>query len=161
MKDKLNLEIKIRKANIKDIDKVLEISKLLLDFHNNFDTYYTIYSKYEDHKEYYTSQLKKKNTIYLLAEINKEIIGIASGYIISLPKTKAPKIGVLVSNFVKDKFRNQGIGKKLLDARIEWFKKNGVKFLEMNVDARNKKALNIFRKYGFKDYQIKLKKEIL
>ena len=160
MKNKLIEEIKIRKANLKDLNQILEISKLLLDFHNDLDSYYTIYTKYEDHKKYYNDQLKKKNVIYFVAEINKEIVGLASGYIISIPKTKAPKIGVLVSNFVKDKFRNQGIGKKLLDARVEWFKKNGVTFLEMNVDTRNKKALSIWKKYGFKDYQIKLKKEI-
>lgn len=160
MKKIVNDKIKIRKATSKDIEEVLEISKLLLDFHINLDPYYGIYTKYENHRKYYEAQLKKKNNIYVIAEYDKKVVGLASGYIISIPNSKAPKIGVLVSNFVKKEYRHQGIGKMLLDYRIDWFKNKGVKFLETNVDARNKKGLPIWKKLGFKEYQIKFKKEI-
>jgi ribosomal protein S18 acetylase RimI-like enzyme len=150
----------IRKATIKDLDSILELSDQLLQFHNQLDSYYTIYSKYEDHQEYYKDQLTKKGTLYIVAEKDKQIVGFASAYIISIPKTRAPKIGVLVANFVKKEFRGKGIGSALYQFRMKWFNKQKVQFVEMNVDARNKKALKLWKKFGFEDYQVKLKKKI-
>ncbi len=151
--------MKIRKATTKDLDSILELSNEMMKFYSNLDDYYEIYSEYEDHKEYYKEQLKKKDTLYVVTEDdNKNIVGFASCYIISMPKTKAPKIGVLVTNFVRKQFRGNGAGTSMLDFRIDWLKKQKVKFLEMNVDARNESALKLWRKNGFVDYQIKLKK---
>ena len=154
------MNLTIRKATIKDLDSILELSDQLLQFHNQLDSYYTIYSKYEDHREYYQEQLTKKDTLYIVAEMDGNIVGFASCYIISIPKTKAPKIGVLVANFVQKEFRGKGVGTKLYNFRMNWFKKQKVSFVEMNVDARNKKALKLWKKFCFEDYQIKLKKKI-
>ncbi len=153
--------MKIRKATTRDLNSILELSNEMMKFHSNLDDYYEIYSKYEDHKEYYKEQLKKKDTLYVVAEDDtKNIVGFASCYIISIPKTKAPKIGVLVTNFVRKQFRGHRAGTSMLNFRIDWLKKQKVKFLEMNVDARNKSALKLWRKNGFVDYQIKLKKTL-
>ena len=152
--------LKIRKARKKDLESILCLGDKLVQFHNNFDPYYTVYSKYEDSREYYQEQLTKKDTLYVVAEVGGNIVGFASCYIISIPKTKAPKIGVLVANFVQKEFRGKGVGTKLYNFRMNWFKKQKVSFVEMNVDARNKKALKLWKKFGFEDYQIKLKKKI-
>lgn len=153
--------MKIRKAQKKDIEQILVLSSELLDFHYNFDKYYKVYEKYEDHREYYLGQLKKKGTLYLVAENEKkEIVAFASGYIISMGKSKAPKIGVLVANFVRKDSRKKGIGSALFTSLLDWFKKNNIKYIEMSVDSKNKKALNLWRKNGFKDYQVKLKKDL-
>jgi len=50
--------IKIKKATVKDLDNILELSKLMMEFYHKIDPYYTIYSKYEDHREFYEGQLK-------------------------------------------------------------------------------------------------------
>jgi ribosomal protein S18 acetylase RimI-like enzyme len=150
--------MKIRKATSKDLDAIVELSDLMLKFHSDFDPYYSIYSKYEDHKQYYSDQLKKKDALYVVAENDKkEIVGFASAYMVSMPKTKAPKIGTLVTNFVKKEYRGKGFGTAMFNFRMDWLKKNKVKHVEMRVDAHNKKALRLWRKYGFKDYQIGLK----
>lgn len=153
--------MKTRKATKKDLEAILELSSLMLKFHSKLDPYYDIYSKYEDHREYYKAQLEKKNTLYVVTENeDKEVVAFASAYIISMPKTKAPKIGVLVTNFVKDKYRGKGIGTEQLNYRMNWLKQHGVKYVELNVDARNKKALALWKKFGFKDYQIRLKMDL-
>jgi len=150
--------MKTRKATKKDLEAILALSDLMVKFHTNFDPYYAIYTKYEDPKEFYKKQLAKKNTLYVVTENDKkEIVAFASAYIISIPKAKAPSIGVLVANFVKEKYRGMGIGTKQFTYRIDWLKRHHVKYVEMNVDARNKKALALWKKYGFKDYQVKLK----
>lgn len=153
--------MKTRKATKRDLGAILELSDLMMKFHTSLDPYYDIYTKYEDAREYYQAQLEKKGTLYIVTENeNKEIIAFASAYIISIPKTKAPKIGVLVTNFVKKEYRGRGVGTEQLNFRMNWLKKHGVKYVELNVDARNKKAIQLWKKFGFKDYQLKLKMDL-
>lgn len=155
------MTMKTRKATKKDLEAILELSDLMMKFHTSLDPYYDIYTKYEDSREYYKAQLDKKDTLYVVTENeNKEIVAFASAYIISMPKTRAPKIGVLVTNFVKKAYRNKGVGTEQFNYRMNWFKKHGVKYVEMNVDARNKNVLALWKKFGFKNYQVKLKMDL-
>ena len=153
--------MKTRKATEKDLNKLVFLSKKMTEFHSDIDPYYDIYTKYENEEEFFTDQLKKKNFLYIVTENEKrEIVAFASAKIISIPKTRAPKIGVLIENFVLKEYRGKGIGLAHLNYRMEWFKKNKVKYVEMTVDARNKKALSLWKKQGFENYQIKLKKNL-
>ncbi len=157
LKEKINFKT----ASLEDLENVLHLSEKMLNFHINLDPYYGIYSKYEDHREYYSDQLKKEDVLYIIAKNEKnKIVGLASGYITEIPETEAPRIGNLVSNYVETEYQNQGIGSYLHNYRMKWFLENNVKFVEMNVDASNKKALDLWRKKGFKDYQIKLRKDL-
>lgn len=151
----------IRKATTKDLDGILVLAQIMLDFHSQFDPYYKIYSKYEDPREFYEGHIQKENVRYVVAEDESGgLVGFASASITSMEDPTAPKIGILITNFVREEYRGQGIGTKLLGERMKWFEENGVKYVEMNVDARNTKALALWRKLGFKDYQIKLKKDL-
>ena len=153
--------IKIKKATVKDLDNILELSKLMMEFYHKIDPYYTIYSKYEDHREFYEGQLKKKNVRFVLAKNEDgEAVGFGQASIVSMPKTRAPKIGHLTSVFVKKEYRSKGVGKEIFKDIMNWFKKENVKYVELHVDARNKAGLNMWKKLGFKDYQINLKMEL-
>jgi ribosomal protein S18 acetylase RimI-like enzyme len=153
--------MKIRKATKKDLDGILELADLMLDFHYKMDSYYKIYSKYENPREFYESHLKKKNVRYVVAEnTDGELIGFASASVTSIPRTKAPKVGALITNFVKKEYRGKGIGTKLFKDQMKWLKENNVKHVEMSVDVRNKKAIILWKKYGFEDYQVRLRKDL-
>lgn len=153
--------MKIRKATKKDLNDILQLADLMLDFHHKMDPYYKIYSKYEDPREFYEKHLKNKNVKYVVAEDdNHELVGFASASITSIPRTKAPKIGILITNFVRKEYRGKGVGTKFFKERMKWFKENGVKHVEMSVDIRNKKAIALWKKYGFKDYQVRLRKDL-
>lgn len=153
--------IKIKKATVKDLDDILELAGLMLDFHHKLDKYYTIYSKYEDHKDFYKEMLSKKDTLFVLAKNEDgDTIGFGQASIISIPKTRAPKIGKLTSVFIKEEYRKQKVGTKIFNSLMYWFKKEKVKYVELHVDARNKKGLSMWKKLGFKDYQVNLKMEL-
>lgn len=153
--------MKIKKATVKDLNDILELASLMLDFHYKMDPYYKIYEKYEDHREFYKSQLNKKNVQFLIAKNDEgEAVGFGQASIISMPKTRAPKIGKLISIFVKPEKRGKGAGRKIFENQMSWLKENKVKYIEMHVDARNKKALALWKKQGFKDYQINLKMDL-
>ncbi len=153
--------MKIRKANIKDLDGILELADLMLDYHYKMDKYYKIYSKYEDARKFYRDQIKDKKRHFMVAENEKkELVGFASGSIISIPKTKAPKIGNLIAIFVKKEYRRKKNGGELFEAMLKWLKDKNVKHVEMSVDARNKNGVNLWKKFGFQDYQLRLKMDL-
>jgi diamine N-acetyltransferase len=151
----------IRKADLNDLAQIVVLSDKMMDFHCSLDSYYGIYREYDDSSEYYKNELVKNDRLYLVAE-NKEgeLVGFASTYFTSMPDTPAPAIGTLVTNFVLEEFRGQGIGTAFHEKRIEWLKTNNVKHIEMSVDVNNKNALDMWKKKGFKDYQYTLRKDL-
>jgi N-acetylglutamate synthase-like GNAT family acetyltransferase len=102
------VKMKIRKAAFKDANKCLKLQKL--DKEN--------YWKKRD----FTSALKDKNVIFLVAEQDKKIIGYIIGYTAPTKKTDV----MLHETRVSKKERGKGIGTKLVKEFCRHaFKKNG------------------------------------
>lgn len=59
---------------------------------------------------------------------------------------------VLDELIVNSEKRGQGIGKSLLEFSIDYARKNNLKFIKTFVEANNKNALALYRKYGFRKY---------
>lgn len=151
----------IRTATPNDLENIVKLGNKMLDLHCAFDPYYCIYREYDDITDFYRDELSKKGRFYVVAENdNGELIGFASASITSIPNTPTPVIGTLIASFVLEDYRRQGIGTKFYEKRMDWFKANNVKHVEMSVDAHNKTALNLWKKFGFKDYQYKLKLDL-
>ena len=60
--------------------------------------------------------------------------------------------------YVFEKYRNNGIGQKLLEKVYEEAKKQNVKIIELLVDVNNIKAEKMYKKNGFKEQKIKMNK---
>ncbi len=104
----MKTEIKIRKANLKDVDKCLGLEKL--DKGN--------YWKKQD----FTLALKDKNTIFLVAEKDKKIIGYTIGFTCPSKKTDV----MLHETRVSRNERGSGIGSFLVKEFCRYsFKKGG------------------------------------
>ncbi len=143
------------------MDAIVGLAGLMLDYHCEMDKYYGIYSKYEDARKFYKDQLKSKNRRFIVAENEKkELVGFASGTVISIPKTRAPKIGTLIAVFVRKEYRGEKIGEKLFKEMLKWFKSEKVKHIETSVDARNKRSVKLWKRFGFGDYQLRLRMDI-
>ena len=52
--------------------------------------------------------------------------------------------------FVIPKFRGSGVGKCLLNRLIKLARRRGVSYIALTVDAHNKPALNLYRKFKFR-----------
>jgi len=62
--------------------------------------------------------------------------------------------------FVEGNFRNQGVGKLLIDAFLEKAKKLGAERLKVGAIFENEKAISFYQKNGFKKHEIILEKDI-
>ena len=79
----------------------------------------------------------------VVAEHQQQVIGMCSAQL--LISTAEGGWKALVEDVVvTEKFRGQGIGKKLLDALAEWAKQQGVKRMDLLADCNNSAALDFY-----------------
>ena len=157
------MRIKIRKANKKDILDIIEYTKKVADYHHNFDKYYAKGKGTEKFiRGYFFKNLKKRNYIILVAEINGRIVGFFEAEIkkIDNPFIVADKIGELHDAFVDKKYRKSGIGKKIYNELVKWFKKNKIKHILLSVHVKNMLGKKVWGKLGFKDYMKRMRLDL-
>jgi len=53
-----------------------------------------------------------------------------------------------------------GMGKKMFDELIKWFKRNKIKHVELSVDSRNEMAVKAYQKFGFKEFMKKMRLDL-
>ena len=132
--------MKIRKATKKDfgiIAKILRIESSKKPYNEKYNNKKSL----EEVKDFAKSEL-------YLAEIEKEIVGFISAYIIPENKEKA----YIRELWLKEKFQGQGIGKKLVNFIENKYKKSKVKLIRL-VAKRNAGAFKFYKKLKYNEHQ--------
>lgn len=88
------------------------------------------------------------NYIFLLAAVDNEIAGYIGLYI-------AMDEGDITNIAVKEKFRKQGIAKKILEAMIERCKQRKIININLEVRESNFAAIKLYEKFGFENIGIR------
>ncbi|MDP3934620.1 MAG: GNAT family N-acetyltransferase [Candidatus Giovannonibacteria bacterium] len=155
------MKITIKKATNKDLSGIMELIKDVTDYHYKIDKYYKPFSKYKGLDKYTKEQLKGKSVKMLVAEDDGKIIGRIVGVIIKPPPYVSPKkIGNIDDIFIKEAYRHKRTGEKLLKELLKWFKEKKIKHIRLSVDARNKIGVKAWKKFGFYDYRIEMRKDL-
>lgn len=101
-----------------------------------------------------------KNSRFLVAEGGAGIAGYIVGCTEKNKNRVAKKSGHIKSFFVSGECRGKGVGKQLYNALVDWFKKQKCDHLEIDVYKGNKKTISMYKKWGFKENLIKMKKRL-
>lgn len=138
-------------TNIVDADRCDELlTKLIQDerkYNDIIDENYKV-------KNHFNKMLDDDNIILLAYYIDKLIVG----YI--LVRKIEDNICLLDGLYVEEQYRNNGIGNLLLNEAISQVKKLNIKYVDINVMYNNIIAKRIYKKIGFSEYEIKMRKEI-
>lgn len=151
--------MKIRIAEVKNFDKLIEIRKEFFRWEAERDK--RVDPNYEKRSLSIRTgkNLRQDNVAFFIAEEKGQIVGFAGASIDKAAKwTKLEKEGHLFNLYVKEDYRRKGIGKKLIKRTMEWFKKNKISDVKILVYNFNEKAHKIYKKYNFKDYVIEMRK---
>jgi len=110
----------------------------------------TLYSDFDNFWSYNVlkQELENKNTTYIVAKENDEIVGFA-GLSTCLDEATLNNI------VVKKSHRNRGIGGELLEALIELCSELKMKTFTLEVDTENEPAIHLYEKFGFKNLGIR------
>ena len=111
-----------------------------------------LYSDFDNFWSYNVlkQELENKNTTYIVAKENDEIIGFA-GLSTCLDEATLNNI------VVKKSHRNRGIGGELLESLIEFCSELRMKTFTLEVDTENEAAIHLYEKFGFKNLGIRKK----
>ena len=126
----------ISEMKIEDLENIKDILEV------DFDEFWN----YETLKEELESNFSK----YFIAKQNDNIVGFA-GIKIILDEAEIMNI------VTKKEERHQGIGKLLLNEIIKISKENNIYLINLEVNAKNTIAINLYKKYNFKEVGLRKK----
>lgn len=144
--------IKIRKATLEDIDDVTKIyNESILKTVATFDTEL---KTIEEQKEWFIGH-RSKNPI-LVAEKNDIVVGWAALSIWS--DRCAYSDTAEISLYVKEKYQNKGMGRRLLEAIVQEGKKTSIHTIIARITEGNEASIHIHESVGF--FHIGVMKEV-
>ena len=95
-------------------------------------------------------ELKSKNSILIIAKIDKQIIGFAG---IKIILDEAELMNIITQN----SYRHNGIASRMLDYLIDYCKKEKIKTINLEVNIHNSIAINLYKKYNFNEVGLRKK----
>ena len=143
----------IRKFVKDDIKQVLEICREVRDHHIAILNGYFKEQDDDVEKMFFLNSLENENIVALVAEEQ----GVIAGYLLA-EKREAPHLVETkvahISNFgVKKDMRNQGIGRRLMDAFYTICQQYHIDEIKLGVFCKNEQACKFYQKYGFEEYE--------
>lgn len=104
--------------------------------------------------DYFKNVIKNEDDILLAYEENETV----KGYIFLKFIVDGHKKGYLIDGlYVDEPYRGLGIASNLLEKSLNVIKSKKVDYVDINSLAMNKKALNLYKKFNFKEFKIKFR----
>ena len=148
--------MEIREVNT--IEEARECDKLLTELIRDEATYNEGINSEFIVNNYFENIYFNKNNILLIAVEENKIIGYA--FAKKIATDEIVKSALIDGVFVVKNSRNKGIATKLIEKIQKWAIDYGIDDLKIRVVIENKKAYNLYKKLGFKEYSIELTKKI-
>lgn len=139
-------QLKIREITLDDLDRVYELMNIL----------YKGKLKYDRFKEIYKLKLQDKNSYYIVAIENDNIVGVLTSEL--QEKLHRDKLQLFIEDLiVEESKRNNGIGSSLLENAINYAKNNNCEVVELTSYKDEIKAHKFYENNGFINHSIKFK----
>ena len=153
--------VEIRKANLRDVPRIVELDRELIKYHYELDSPFTqkffeLDEKNADKawKKYFRGRIRSKKALVLVAEDKAQIIAYSVASIQDWPPVfKTKKCGKIDELFVIEPYRNQKVGKLLVQEAENFFRRHKLKFAWLNVDSGNHQAIKKYLKLGFQEFR--------
>lgn len=161
--------MQIREATLKDVPTLL---RLWEDFMGYLDGIVKKNSKLKPYLvkkkgssgifgKFIRKNIRSKNSVVYIAEVGGNPAGYSLIYVKDdVPIFRLEKIGYIGDLFVKKEFRGQKISSGFRDEAMRWFKKKGIRHVSLAVYKDNEFAHSIYRKWGFFDYHVEMRRKI-
>jgi len=154
----------IRPATLKDVGAIGRLGALLVREHHDFDPQRFIAATAQTEKRYGSflgTQLEEPNIVILVAERDGKVIGYTYSGVESIDymSLRGPA-GVIYDIVVDPDYRQQGVGRVLIDATLEVLKGKGSPRVVLSTAERNAAAQRLFDRAGFRRTMIEMTREL-
>ncbi|MDK0967745.1 GNAT family N-acetyltransferase [Clostridium perfringens] len=143
------MNLNIRDIEIEDYKEISKIRKMPGVMEN-------ILSNKDEEEELIKEKIinRGKNQYWYVAEENGKVIGL--GILMNHGNLRKKHVGV-ITLMVNSDYQNKGVGSLLMDKLINLSESINIIRLELCVFRDNYKAINLYKKFGFKEEGIKVK----
>ena len=143
------MSLRIRDIKIEDYKEISKIRKMPGVMEN-------ILSNKDEEEELIKEKIinRGKNQYWYVAEENGKVIGL--GILMNHGNLRKKHVGV-ITLMVNSDYQNKGIGSLLMDKLINLSESLNIIRLELCVFRDNYKAINLYKKFGFKEEGLKIK----
>ncbi|EOU1671153.1 GNAT family N-acetyltransferase [Clostridium perfringens] len=143
------MSLRIRDIKIEDYKEISKIRKMPGVMEN-------ILSNKDEEEELIKEKIinRGKNQYWYVAEENGKVIGL--GILMNHGNLRKKHVGV-ITLMVNSDNQNKGVGSLLMDKLINLSESLNIIRLELCVFRDNYKAINLYKKFGFKEEGIKVK----
>ncbi len=155
--------VTIRKLQEDDIDGICELWKEFARLREGLTKSRILNDDAADYFfGYATGLLSRKDTLTLVADDNKKVIG----YLIAQKQRRPPiyhhtQVAYLSDSFVAATHRGKGILRQFMGELQKWCKAEGITAIDVQIFEGNKEAQAVYRKLGFHDYRVLLRQEVV
>ncbi len=160
--------VTIRKARAGDLDSVVGLWQEFMGYHQEIirerpgskEQFELRKDATENFRRFTKEKIASRDSEVFLAEDR-----IAVGYCLIYVKDTVPiyrvnSVGYISDIFVKPSHRGQGLSSRFKEMAFEWFRGKGLKYSSILVYSGNHKAHGIYRKWGFQDFHVELRKRL-
>ena len=145
-------EYTIRKATPNDLPIVKQLMLALYHSDRQYDALFYELHPEEHADEEYSSRIRGEDGVCYIAELEGEIIGCLTGALSVVPGEHPARRTRLEKVFVKERFRDLGVGSALVEAFVQWNKEIGVNRIFVRAYAENAGAIKLYERFGFRPY---------
>lgn len=139
------VRMKIRKATIKDIQRIAELGIEYGKYEHSLDSSVKIDTLNEE-KRMTLKFFKDKEIEWFVLEDDSKVVGFVS---LSVERRAKVKRAVFHTIFVEKEYRGKGEGTRLLKHALDYLKKKGCVSIRSFAYPKNKKAAEYYKKLGF------------
>ena len=142
-------QVKIRLAKIDDAQTIINLKRGYIE---NTTTLPFVLEEYPNDIIKETKLIKEynesENSLFLVAEFNGQLIGNID--LTGSKRTKMYHTG-MIGMGIMENWRNQGLGKILIENALNWAKKNSkIEIVWLDVYSSNTLGVNLYKNMGFK-----------
>ncbi len=112
-------------------------------------------------KEQVHRLMKLDDGLVLVALDGEQVVGYSLSEIKEPPRgLKREEYGYIHDMAVTASYRRKGIGEKMFDEILKWFRSKNIDRVELEITTRNQVAHSFWKKHGFTDYMRTLYRQI-
>jgi GNAT superfamily N-acetyltransferase len=154
--------MEIRKAMEREIPGIVILWEKLMASHRGLNPLFELAPTASTaFSNYITSLIASDNHLLVVCLEGKTAVGYGLAFIAENPPVfKNVKYCMVDDIFLEEKFRGQGLGRKMFEFIMAWMRGKGVSRLELSVAEGNDKAMAFYKALHFRDYLHRLYLEI-
>ena len=152
----------IRKANLNDLEDILNLSRSLLKYEKTFDE--TIDVDWFDHgdgTDFVKERILNGDGVVFVAVENNKIIGYLVGGSVEADSYRTVRHLAEIEEIMVDaSYRGLSTGSKLIEEFFNWSKDKGFSRMRVVVSATNIRTISLYKRLQFIDHDMILERQI-